>query len=108
MSRIRSLLGKTENFNDAFPDLVTFELTVVQDRFGLYTRDGEPSSETRLTRATIRQHLACVNPRCQQGGLDLTPILGFWSPGQNTSHCQGHEGTPQDDPGALRAATASS
>jgi len=92
MTHDRPFLGETTDRDQAFPDISSLELTVVQDPYGYYA--GQASQrESRFTKATIPRRLACANPRCQQGGLDLQQIQ-FWSPGKHTWDCHGHEGTP--------------
>jgi hypothetical protein len=95
MSNERPFFGReTLKFSDAFPDIVSLEMMIVQDRFGQYTKDGQPA-ERRFTNTTASRRLACVNPRCQQGGLDLQPILSFFPNGEHSLPCNGHEGTPK-------------
>lgn len=94
MSRARPFLGETTDRDRAFHGIKSFELSVIQDRFGHHTR--EPwQRESRYTKMDIPRFLACANPRCQQGGLDLQQIVNFWPSGERTVHCGGHEGTPQ-------------
>ena len=94
MSRSKPFLGETTDKSKAFAGIVSFELKVVQDRFGNYTI--EPwQRESRFTLANIVPHLACVNPRCQQGGLELQRIVLFQSAGKHTFPCNGHEGSPR-------------
>jgi hypothetical protein len=94
MAESRPFLGETHDRDRAFPDIEELELTVVQDKFGHYTRQGQPR-ESHYTKGDIPRHLSCANPRCQQGGLDLQRIVMFWREGQSTVHCNGHEGTPK-------------
>lgn len=94
MSHEKPLFGReTSKFGEVFPDIVSLEMMIVQDRFGQYTKDGQPA-EHRFTHTTATSHLACVNSRCQQGGLDLQRILSF-SNGEHSHSCNGHEGTPK-------------
>ena len=94
MSRSKPFLGETTDREKAFYGIASFELTVVQDRFGMYTREAW-QRESRFTKGDIPRYLRCANPRCQQGGLDLQQIVNFWPSGEQTFHCNGHEGTPQ-------------
>ena len=94
MSRGKPFLGETTDRSKAFSGIDSFELAVVQDRFEQYTR--EPwQRELRYTKDDVPRYLACANPRCQQGGLDLQQVVNFWPSGQRTIHCNGHEGTPK-------------
>ena len=94
MTRSRPFLGETTDRQEAFPDIISLEIVVVQDLFGYYTQHSW-QRENRFTKATIPRYLACTNPRCQQGGLDLQRIVLFGSSGRHTFHCNGHEGTPK-------------
>ena len=94
MSRAKPFLGETTDRNKAFYGIASLELTVVQDRFGHYTVH-EWQREQRFTKENIPRHLACANPRCQQGGLDLQRIVLFSTPGKHTYWCNGHEGSPK-------------
>jgi hypothetical protein len=94
MAEHRPFLGETQDRNRAFPNIEELDLTVVQDKYGQYTRDGRPR-EAHYTKGDIPRHLACVNPRCQQGGLDLQRTVMFGTEGQRTVWCGGHEGTPK-------------
>ena len=93
MSKGKPFLGETTDRDKAFSGIASFELTVVQDRFGMYSRGGQPSV-SRYTKADVPRHLRCVNSRCQQGGLDLQQIVNFFPAGEKTFYCNGHEGTP--------------
>ena len=94
MSKTTPFLRETTDRKKAFYGIESFELTVVQDRFGHYTRDGKPR-QSHYSKDDVPRHLACANPRCQQGGLDLLQIVNFWSSGEMKLPCNGHEGTPK-------------
>jgi hypothetical protein len=94
MADSRPFLGETHDRNKAFPGIDELAIVVVQDKWGNYTRDGQPR-ESRYTKGDIPRHLPCVNPRCQQGGLDLQAYVMFSSGGEITVWCNGHEGTPK-------------
>lgn len=93
MSKGKPFLGETTDRNKAFPGIDSFELTVVQDRWGHYTRE-EWQRTSRYTKGDVPRYLRCANPRCQQGGLDLQQIVTFWPSGEKTFPCSGHEGSP--------------
>lgn len=93
MSKAKPFLGETTDRDKAFYGIAAFELTIVQDRFGMYTREAW-QRESRYTKSDVPRYLACANPRCQQGGLDLQQIVNFWPSGERTAHCSGHEGSP--------------
>lgn len=94
MTLTRFFLGETTDREKAFPDIISLDLTIAQDRFGHYTRHSW-QREQRFSKADIPRNFTCANARCQQGGLDLQQIISFWPPGQHTFHCNGHEGTPK-------------
>lgn len=94
MAEARPFLGETHDRDHAFPGIDELQVTVVQDRFGQYTPDGR-RRESRFTKKNIPRYLSCMNPRCQQGGLDLQQIVLLWSEGESTVWCNGHEGTPK-------------
>lgn len=94
MKTSKPFLGETTDRDKAFYGINSFELTVVQDRFGHYTSHAW-QREVRYTKADIPRHLRCANPRCQQGGLDLQQTVNFWPSGERSFPCNGHEGTPK-------------
>lgn len=93
MSNAKPFLGETPDRSKAFPGIAALELSIVQDRWAHYTQKAW-QRESRYSLADIPRHLRCVNPRCQQGGLDLQQVALFWSSGEYTMHCSGHEGSP--------------
>ena len=101
MTRAKPFLGETDDRRRAFPGVAAVELTVTQDPWRHHTRDGRPW-ESRYTLANVPRHVACVNPRCRQGGLDLQQVVLFWPDGERSAPCNGHEGSParraQGDP----------
>lgn len=94
MSKTSPFLGAAKTRDEAFPSIASFELTVIQDLYGYYA--SEPRRrEAHYTKDNVPRHHACINPRCQQGGLDLQQIVNFWPSGEMVLHCGGHEGTPK-------------
>jgi hypothetical protein len=89
----RPFLGETHDREKAFAGFESIELTVRQDKFEHYSRY-PAQREQRFAKNTLPRRLACLNPRCQQGGLDLQQIVEFYSPGEHKLYCNGHEGTP--------------
>lgn len=94
MRATKPLLGETTNRDEAFPEFASIDLTVEQDPFQMYSSH-TTTRVRRYTKATVPRWLRCLNPRCQQGGLDLQNFISFWPPGKQTFHCDGHEGTPK-------------
>ena len=92
MSR-QPFLGETTDRNEAFPDIISLTLTIRQDPFGHYLRPDRNHPAT-YTKANLRRRVECANPRCQQGGLDLQPIIDFQPNGEHEFSCSGHEGSP--------------
>lgn len=93
MSKTKPFLGETHEQARAFPGIESFELSVEQDLWENYTEKGS-QRKARYTLDSIPKRLRCVNPRCQQGGLDLQEIVVFWSNGEHRLPCNGHEGSP--------------
>ena len=93
MTRSKPFLGETHDRTRAFIGIASLELTVLQDKWGHYTRDAW-QRESHYTLDSIPRYFRCANPRCQQGGLDLQQIVMFWPNGERTLPCNGHEGSP--------------
>lgn len=94
MTQARPFLGETTDREKAFAAFESIDLKVVQDPWEHYARfPGQ--RESRFTKDSLPRRLACLNPRCQQGGIDLQQIVEFYSPGTHQLFCNGHEGTPQ-------------
>ncbi len=89
----RSFLGTTTDANKAFPGIEEIDMTVSQDPYGYYSKhDWQRTSH--FNKNSIGSHLGCLNPRCQQGGLNLQNIVLFHPDGEHVFYCKGHEGTP--------------
>ena len=84
----------TTDRREAFPDLVSLELKVTQDPFGMHAHPPGKCSAT-FGETDFPKHVACVNRRCEQGGLDLENIIKFSKAGFRRYPCTGHEGTPK-------------
>lgn len=93
MSKAIPFLGATHDRARAFPGIDSVELSVDQDLWGHYTEKAS-QRQARYTLDNIPKRLRCVNPRCQQGGIDLQEIVVFWSNGEHSLTCNGHEGSP--------------
>ncbi len=89
----KPFLGTTTDVNEAFPGIDEIDVTITQDPCGYYLRN-DWQRASRFSKSTMERHLACVNPRCQQGGLDLQQIVLFHADGKYEFSCNGHEGTP--------------
>lgn len=82
----------TTNVNDAFPRIGEFDITIEQDPFGYYSQN-ESQRTCRITKATLPNHVQCINSKCQQGGIDTQSFLLSHSDGEYMISCNGHEGT---------------
>lgn len=87
-------LGTTTNVNDAFPGIDKIDITIEQDPYGYYCQH-EWQRVSRYTKASLPRHLQCINPKCQQGGLDLQSFVLFNENGEFDFSCNGHEGSPK-------------
>ena len=90
----RPFLGTTTDRDAAFPDIESMTIVVEQDKYGYYSRDAW-QRKSKYTKASIPRFARCLNPRCQQGGLDLQHIATFSSDGEHNYSCSGHEGSPK-------------
>jgi len=90
----RPFLGTTTNRDSAFPDIQSMTIIVEQDPYGYYTQK-EWQRKSTYTKSTIPRFASCLNPKCQQGGLDLQNVATFSSDGEHTYYCGGHEGSPK-------------
>lgn len=93
--------GKTKPFlgtTDRKAALAGFKeicVEVSQDPFGYYAKSDAQRTH-RYIKASLPRFEECLNPRCQQGGLDLQQLVEFWPDGmEKTFPCGGHEGTPK-------------
>jgi hypothetical protein len=90
---VRPLLGETHDRKKAFPNIKRLEVIVKQDPFSLYVRDDWRKSSS-FTIANVPRRVACINPRCQQGGFDMQMQIEFGDCEERQLYCVGHEGTP--------------
>jgi hypothetical protein len=89
----KPFLGTTTDVNKAFPGIDEIDITIEQDPYGYYCQH-EWQRVNRYTKSTIPKIERCVNPRCQQGGIDLQRIVLHNSSGEYDFSCNGHEGSP--------------
>lgn len=90
--RTQPLLGTTDR-KTALAGFKEIRLEVSQDPFGYYAKSDTLRAHT-YSEASLPRGERCLNPRCQQGGLDLQMIVEFWPDGtEKTFPCGGHEGT---------------
>jgi hypothetical protein len=83
-------LGTTTDRGKAFSGIKSVDLRIIQRRYDDSTR------EHHYSLTTVPPHLACMNPRCQQGGLELQQLIWIHDSGLDTTYfCGGHEGTPK-------------
>lgn len=93
------LVGKETTFANAYPDVKRVVLEVRQDSNGWYARE-EWKRITKHDGLSPPRHIPCLNPRCQQGGLDLEVFIMTLASGSSTTYsnsfsCPGHEGSPK-------------
>ena len=90
----RLFVTSTNDPREAFPDIQSLDLEVSQDPCGNYSHNKAMKS-SRFTMDNLRPYIRCLNPQCQQGGLELQNLILFWPDGEETFRCNGHEGTPK-------------
>lgn len=93
MATYKPFLGETNDRDKAFPQFESFTIVVSQDPYSNY-RHEEWLKTSTYTKSNIPRFAKCLNPRCQQGGLDLQQIVSYAGDGEHTYHCNGHEGSP--------------
>lgn len=95
MSKDKSIpfFGTSTNVNEAFPGIEKIDITIEQDTYGYYCQH-QYERISQYTKTTIPRYEQCVNPRCQQGGVDLQNFVLFHPNGEYDISCKGHEGTP--------------
>jgi hypothetical protein len=94
MAGEKPLFGTTNQVNEAFPGVISVDLHVSQDPNGYYRRSAGQNTNY-FTLQSLSRHVDCLNPRCNQGGLDLQNIVRFFESGEYDFWCRGHEGTPK-------------
>lgn len=96
MANERPFLGETTDREDAFGEYESIEISIEQDVYGAYAPNTYAKTRT-FTKETMQRHLSCVNPRCQQGGLDLQKLIWSRDSGsyEHKYDCSGHEGSPK-------------
>jgi hypothetical protein len=90
-------LGKTSNFDEAFPGLADLVVTVRETDWD--------QSEVRLhqfRKGNIARFVDCSNARCYNGGFNLQSFISTKTYGKNkpadletVAYCQGYEGSPK-------------
>ncbi|EYS96039.1 hypothetical protein CF68_22525 [Cupriavidus sp. SK-4] len=93
MSKSEPFLGTTTERDKAFPDIKEMRVVVTQDPWQSYRRTPAAPTST-YTKTSLPRFERCLNPRCQQGGLDLQSVVLFWEDGEHEFFCKGHEGSP--------------
>lgn len=96
MPQSRPFLGVPASFTVAYPQ---FKSLVVRVRHSGDVARPHQKDEV-YTESSIPKNVPCPNPRCQQGGYDLTGAImhmAHSSEGQYKVRysCNGHEGTPK-------------
>ena len=89
-------LPQTNDQRKAFPDFEELEVSIEQDIFKHYVWE-DHRRISYFTLDSIPQHLPCVNPDCQRGGIDLQRLVMFRPEGEHEIECacEGDEGTPK-------------
>lgn len=90
------LAGEPVPFRKAYPDVKSLLFTATE-RGAVGDRE---QRDYRYTESNMPAKLGCSNPRCQQGGYELQPMLDALTHDQQPGYeadwlCNGHEGSPQ-------------
>lgn len=89
---------RTDNFNEAFPNIEAINFTIDDNPWGWYNVRGH--RPLRFTSASATSFIPCPNDRCRRGGFDFGTLLRNYSCGSKitdidkTFPCGGDEGTP--------------
>lgn len=86
-------------FRQAFPNIGKFSIRIEQDIFGFHTQGAWQRVQNYTPDQPPPEIVACINPRCKQGGLDLRAFI-YTADGrtgplelEETFHCHGREGS---------------
>lgn len=90
------LQGKPSSFLEAFPKVKTLSFEGAQRG----DASGEGQREERFSETNLPRVIACSNPRCQQGGYDLSAYIITLARDRKPQmegqiYCNGYEGTPK-------------
>lgn len=92
----RWLAKPTDSFAEAFPNIESIDFVVNPDPYDQYGR-----GSVRITRASPRSFVSCLNGRCRRGGFDFGQFLMNYSYAgegvmevDQTFPCNGDEGSP--------------
>lgn len=93
----RPFVGTMSSFREAYPDVKSLRLEG-RERGDLASGMGQ--RDVHYTESNIPGNIPRGNPRCQQGGYDLNPVVMTLTGSRDTSYeidwsCNGHEGTPK-------------
>jgi hypothetical protein len=96
MNESKPFLGTPTTFSKAYP---SFRSLVIRVKNHGYLAS-PMQREQVYSKPSIPRVIPCPNPRCQQGGYDLTAIIITMEHERNTKFsahysCNGHEGTPK-------------
>lgn len=99
MAESRPLLGTTNRFSDAFPEIETVKITVNTDVFGYHERNKDYRL-TFLNEKRMSSRIDCPNPLCRRGGVDIDSLLRSMVVKGKIEFCEkigcnGDEGSPQ-------------
>jgi hypothetical protein len=96
MSTSEPFLGKPAPFKQAYPEFKTVRVRVKHEGDMTHAMQREQT----YTEHSLPRVIPCPNPRCRQGGYDLTATIIAIAHERLSSYkvnwsCNGHEGTPK-------------
>ena len=96
MSDSKPFLGELTTFAKAYPNFGELVVRVHHDGDLAYVHQ----KSAVYTAATLPGVLRCPNPKCQQGGYDLSATVITLAHGRTPNYsvswsCNGHEGSPK-------------
>ncbi|AGT09897.1 hypothetical protein [Paracoccus aminophilus] len=89
----------TQNRDRAFPGIADLTIDITQDKNGVF-QSAESGQTVSYTKADIPRSFGCLNPKCQDGGLDLQRVVIAALSPENADRdlpCPGHEGLTDDE-----------
>lgn len=90
------LFSKKVSFIDAFPEIETINVEVIEDGYGV----SDWTNPRRFSKYNIGEFINCSNSLCYNGGFSVGKIVRDMlakkeTHREETEYCQGYEGSPK-------------